>query len=207
MSAGTFTDDHPSQSTSTNLLKRVVAGDQEAWGRFVEIYSSLIYVCCRRRGVAEADAADLGQNVMRRVFLSIGELDRDGPDRGLRLWLVTIARNVITDHFRKLTKEQHGLGQDVVQGLIRDLEAPADDTSDSFRLDMTAVLLLRPILEAARRDYEEWTWRAFWRTAVDGEQAVDVAADLGLSSGTVRHAKYKILKRLRVELDGIKDLL
>jgi len=193
------------------LLKRVVAGDQEAWGRFVEIYSSLIYVCCRRRGVGEADAADLGQNVMRRVFLPIGELDRDGPDRGLRRWLVTIARNVVTDHFRRLVKEQHGLGQDVVQGLIRDLEAPADesldDASDSLRLDRAAVLMLRPMLEKAKLDYEDSTWQAFWRTAVDGEQAVDVAADLGLSSGTVRHAKYKILKRLRAELDGIKDLL
>ena len=72
-------------ATSTDLLNQVVAGDQEAWGRFVEIYSSLIYVCCRRRGVAEADAADLGQNVLRRVFLSIAELDRNGPGEGQRV--------------------------------------------------------------------------------------------------------------------------
>lgn len=42
---------------------------------------------------------------------------------------------------------------------------------------------------------------------MDGDQAVDVAADLGLSDGAVRQAKDEIVKRLRVELDGIKDLL
>ena len=198
------------QSTSTDLLNQVVAGDQEAWERFVEIYSSLIYLCCRRRGVAEADAADLGQNVLRRVFLSIGDLDRNGPDRGLRRWLMTIAKNVAIDHFRRVAKEQHGLEQDVVQGLIRDLEAPAEDTSDdasgSFRLDKVSVLMVRRILEAARPDYEERTWQAFWRTAVDDELAVDVAVDLGLSDGAVRQAKHKIVKRLRGELDGIRDL-
>lgn len=165
MSAETFADDHSSQSTSTDWLNRVIAGDQEAWGQFVEIYSSLIYVCCRRRGVAEADAADLGQNVLQRVFLSIDGLDRNGPDRGLRRWLVTIAKNVITDHFRSVAKEQHGLGQDVVQGLIRDLEAPtgesSGDASDSFRLNRKAVLMLRPILAKAKLDYEESTWQAF----------------------------------------------
>lgn len=32
MSAETFADDHFSPSTSTDLLKRVIAGNQEAWG-------------------------------------------------------------------------------------------------------------------------------------------------------------------------------
>ena len=34
-------------ATSPSLLRRVVSGEQQAWTRLVEIYSSLIYSRCR----------------------------------------------------------------------------------------------------------------------------------------------------------------
>ena len=64
-------------------------------------------------------------------------------------------------------------------------------------------LVLRQALESIRVDYETNTWQAFWRTAVDGEPTADVAQDLGLTPGNVRQARYKILKRMREELEGL----
>lgn len=207
MATNTPAGDNSSQSTSTSLLCRVIDGDQEAWERFVVNYSTLIYARCRQRGVQGDDAADLVQEVMRSVHQSLGQFRRDGPDQGLRRWLKTIARNVITDHFRRKAREQHGLGQDVVSGLIDDLRAPNDEDTGGLTYDPGHRLMLRRILETARLDYEERTWQAFWRTAVEGQKAVDVARDLGLSDGAVRQARHKILKRLRTELNESRDLI
>jgi RNA polymerase sigma-70 factor (ECF subfamily) len=63
--------------------------------------------------------------------------------------------------------------------------------------------LFRRGLELIRRDFEDRTWQAFWRTAVDGRATADVAAELGMSPGGVRVAKSRVLQRLRSELGDI----
>jgi DNA-directed RNA polymerase specialized sigma24 family protein len=40
---------------------------------------------------------------------------------------------------------------------------------------------------------------------VDGVPAVEVACELGMTAGAVRQAKYRILRRLRQETDGLLD--
>jgi len=185
----------------------VIAGEHEAWCQFVGIYSALIYSRCRRRGVSETDSADLVQNVLVRVFKSIGSFRRDQLGQGLRRWLKTIARNVISDYFRDAAIAQHGISQGDVAGLIANLEAPNEGSISDLNTEPASILMLRPVLEAIKIDYEDKTWQAFWRTAVDAEPTADVAADLGVSQGTVRQARYKILKRLRDELQELEDLL
>jgi RNA polymerase sigma-70 factor (ECF subfamily) len=54
-----------------------------------------------------------------------------------------------------------------------------------------------------RSEFEERTWQAFWRTAVDGLTAADVGAELHMKSGAVRVAKCRVLQRLREELGDI----
>jgi RNA polymerase sigma-70 factor (ECF subfamily) len=61
-------------------------------------------------------------------------------------------------------------------------------------------LLFARAFELLRGEFEERTWAAFWRTAVEGQAARDVAADLGMSPGAVRVAKCRVLHRLREEL-------
>jgi RNA polymerase sigma-70 factor (ECF subfamily) len=42
--------------------------------------------------------------------------------------------------------------------------------------------LYQRALEFVKSEFEENTWRAFWRTAVDGQSAAETAAELGMSS-------------------------
>lgn len=203
MRANTLTEDHISQSTSTNLLKRVVEGDQEAWERFVAIYGALIYARCRRAGVLPQDAADLVQDVLRRVLKSIGSLRRDEPGQGLRPWLRTISRNVVHDHFRNIRRERQAFGRQAFQAMLDEFASPWDDDSNSWTTTPDVVLVLRQAMECVKIDYEEKTWQAFWRTVVEQQPTAEVASDLGLAQGTVRQARYKILRRLREEMQGL----
>ena len=203
MSAGTLVEDNSSQSTSTNLLKRVVEGDQAAWARFASIYGAFIYARCRRCGVLPQDAADLVQNVLRRVHKSIGQLRRDQPGQGLRQWLRTITRNVINDHFRSVQQDRDAFGNSPFPQILDQLAARDDDDSGEWVGGSELVLLVRSAVETIRMDYEVKTWNAFWKTVVEQQCTADVAEDLGIAQGTVRQARYKILKRLREELEGL----
>ena len=65
--------------------------------------------------------------------------------------------------------------------------------------------LFHRALDLIRAEFEPRTWQAFWRTAIDGREAKDVAADLAMSQGAVRVAKSRVLQRLRAELGDVRD--
>ena len=60
-------------------------------------------------------------------------------------------------------------------------------------------------LAVMRAEFQPTTWRACWECAVNGKSAAEVAAQSGLSVGAVRAAKFRVLTRLRQELDGLLD--
>ena len=84
--------------TRASLLVRLRDGhDREAWRQFVELYAPLVYSFARQRGLQDADAADLMQDVLRAVVMNAGRLDYD-PRRGtFRAWLYTVTRNKLAN--------------------------------------------------------------------------------------------------------------
>jgi RNA polymerase sigma-70 factor (ECF subfamily) len=56
-----------------------------------------------------------------------------------------------------------------------------------------------------RAKFRPATWTAFWETVVNERPAADVARDLGLTENAVYLAKGRVLRRLRIELDGLLD--
>ena len=58
-------DDSP--RTRASLLVQIRdGGNREAWQEFMRIYGPVVYGFARKRGLQDADAADLMQDVMRR---------------------------------------------------------------------------------------------------------------------------------------------
>ena len=68
---------------------------------------------------------------------------------------------------------------------------------------MTPGSLAHRALKLVEQDFAPHTWQAFLRLTMNNEKASDVAADLGISVGTVHTAKWRVLKRLREEMDGL----
>ena len=73
--------------TRPSLLVRIRdARDGEAWRQFVELYAPLVYGFARKRGLQDADAADLTQDVLRAVARGVGRLGlRPAPGHVPRL--------------------------------------------------------------------------------------------------------------------------
>ena len=60
--------------------------NHEAWREFLQLYSPLVYGLVRNRGLQDADAADLLQDVLKSVSGSFGRLDYDKQNGGFRAW-------------------------------------------------------------------------------------------------------------------------
>lgn len=75
-----------------------VSGDGVAFEELFRRYHDLVRGHMRRGYLGEADVEDLTQ----QTFLQLHRARRDyRPDRPLRPWLMTIARNVKRDHLRR----------------------------------------------------------------------------------------------------------
>jgi RNA polymerase sigma-70 factor (ECF subfamily) len=51
-----------------------------------------------------------------------------------------------------------------------------------------------------RHEFEDRTWRAFWRVTVEGHPTADVAVEMGITSSAIRQAKSRVLRRLKEEI-------
>jgi RNA polymerase sigma-70 factor (ECF subfamily) len=181
------------------LLRLRDAGDRAAWRQFVDVYAPLVYRFARKRGLQDADAADLTQEVLQAVAAACPRLEYD-PRRGtFRGWLFTVARNRL--HNFRLREQRHARRHPQAESPRVFDEQPAPEAEDAALWDQEYERRLFDwAAERVRDHFQEATWQAFYRTAVEGREARSVAAELGLSVGAVYIAKSRVLARLRAQI-------
>jgi RNA polymerase sigma-70 factor (ECF subfamily) len=197
--------DDPSSISST-LLERVQARRPEAWERLVRLYSPVIYRWCRRAGLQAVDAADVLQEVLSAVLTHVPEFRRDRPEDSFTAWLATITRNKIRDHYRRRAGRVEARGGSTIGRQLAEIPEPPELSDDVVQPDAESTAILsRRGLDLIRAEFENRTWEAFWRTAVEGHSPADVADDLGMSLAAVYMAKSRVVRRLRRELGELCD--
>jgi len=198
-------------STSRSLVMRLKEEDAIAWRDLVHLYSPLIIYWCRKQGANDRDCEDILQDVFRTVVTSIGNFTKDKPSSTFRGWLRTITRSRIADFYRRTSNEPDAAGGTEAQLRFRQLaEEPNlhnnDDDETATQEDSAEYeSLYQRAIDLIRDEFQQQTWTAFWRTAVDGCSATDVADELGMRPGTVRVAKSRVLQRLRNRLGDLLD--
>jgi RNA polymerase sigma-70 factor (ECF subfamily) len=185
--------------TPSSLLERLRQPfEPQAWARFVALYAPLIYSWGRRAGLQESDAADLAQDVFVTLLRVLPTFTYD-RNRSFRRWLRTVTLN-------QWRKGRNRPGDRALGGEDGDVEAvDASDDLEAFWEAEYREHLVGRALRIMRADFEEATWKACWETVALGRPAAEVAAELGLSVGAVYAAKFRVLGRLRGELQGLLD--
>jgi RNA polymerase sigma-70 factor (ECF subfamily) len=184
-------------STSRSLLARVQANDPAAWDRLVTLYAPLVWHWCRRMHLPHQETADVFQEVFKAVAVHFPRFHHDRPEDTFRGWLRTITRNKVRDYFRRTQHEPEATGGTDAQ--LHWSQVPALDPDNELEAGQDSLLFQRA-LSLIQSEFEERSWRAFWRVVVDGCPPQQVADELGMSTGSVRVAKCRILHRLRQEL-------
>ena len=100
-------------STPVSLLNRLQEDRSRTdWARFVELYTPLILFWARRLGLQEADANDLAQDVLTRVWQQLQSYQRQAGKR-FRGWLWTITRNRWQDYVRRRVRPTQPLARSI----------------------------------------------------------------------------------------------
>jgi RNA polymerase sigma-70 factor (ECF subfamily) len=189
-----------SVSTSSSLLRRAKAEDAAAWARLCELYGPLVYRWARQAGLQATDAADVGQEVFRVVSRRLASFRREKYGDAFRGWLWGITRNKIREHRRQEFCGAQGAGGTAALQRLMELAPSQTRNSSESEKNTDRNRIIRRTLEVVRAEFEESTWQAFWRSAVDNQRASEIANELGISTAAVRQAKYRVLRRLRNEL-------
>ena len=178
--------------------------DEAAWAEFVDVYEPLIVRLARRKGLQEADARDLCQDVFRAVAAAIDRWDPDPAKGRFRAWLFRIARNLLVNFLARERRQTRGSGRTSVQDLLA--AQPATDAG--AEAEFVAEFRRRAFRWAAQKvknEFTESTWQAFWKTGVDNRPVAEVAAELGLSAGAMYIARSRVLARLRERVQQLTE--
>ena len=191
--------DSAALETRPSLLLRIRdTSNADAWRTFVEIYAPLVYQYGRRRGLQDADAADLTQDVLGEIARAIRSFEYQ-PSRGrFRDWLLTITR-------RRLGRFQERRARHRENSVDEDeLERIGDDRLEVEWNDAFHSRVLQVALKRIQPSFEPATWVAFERVWIENRSAAETADELSLRIDLVYVAKSRVLKRLSAE---VKELV
>lgn len=171
----------PETAIEVVLVKAVLEGDRDGFGRLYNLYAPLVHGILLAR-VPRAEVDDLVQDIFLHAFKKLHTL-RDGAAFGA--WIAMIARNRAVDFYRR--------SKETVE--IND-ELRGSDTHDSRAAEILE--LIRSLPEAYR---ETLVLRL-----VEGMTGPEIAARTGLTAASVRVNLHRGMKQLRERLGFTEGL-
>jgi RNA polymerase sigma factor (sigma-70 family) len=184
-------------TTRSTLLGRLKnPQDDRAWSGFVDLYLPLIYSYSRGRGLQDADARNVVQEVFLQVSRSIHNFEYN-PTRGrFRNWLGLIIHQRILRQWQRETSAVRGVGDGMGDtlgaGLPREVES---EWQDAFRAH-----LYRAARERIRTGFDDDTWQAWQLTWEQGRSPQEAAEQLRKPPHWVYQAKFRVLQQLKAQV-------
>jgi RNA polymerase sigma-70 factor (ECF subfamily) len=194
-----------SDTTNISLLERLRQDfDDTAWQRMVELYTPLIRRWLRRYALAEQDVDDLVQDVLAVVVRKLPDFQKQPRVGAFRRWLRTITVNCMRELWRSQKYRPTATGDAEFAKILDQLEDSASGPSRLWDREHDQ-FVTRRLLAQIRPRFEEKTWHAFLRVALQSEAIDDVAEDLDMTVNAVFIAKSRVLQALRQEGQGLID--
>jgi len=187
--------------TNLSLIKRVrELGDGASWADFMDIYQPVVFRMARRRGLQDADAHDVMQQVFVSISLSIQRWKSGEGQPPFRAWLATITRNAINKSLSRRPRDRASGSSSVLERLD---EHPNPEITPEEITKESRQQTVRWAAEQIRSEFSDATWNVFWQTAIEGQAVNDVVKNSGRSAGAVYVARYRVLTRLKEKINEI----
>jgi RNA polymerase sigma factor (sigma-70 family) len=194
--------DEPPDTRHSLILRLRDSADEVAWREFATLYEPLVYQLARRKGLQDADARDLCQDVLLAVARAADRWDPDPSKGSFRAWLSRVARNLLINFLTR--REQPGTGRTSIVELLDAQTKPDPTATHLFEIEYRR-RLFQWAAEKIEQEFTPDTWQAFRRTAVSGETPANVAQHLGMSVGAVYIARSRVMARIRKQVEQLGD--
>jgi RNA polymerase sigma-70 factor, ECF subfamily len=166
------------------LVQQAQDGDGEAFGKLYDVYSDTVFRYIYYRVSNRSLAEDLTSETFLRALRRISTFTWQGRDFGA--WLVTIARNLVADHFKS---SRYRL--EVSTGEMLD----SDETEPSPEESVLASLSNRALLDAVHQlnaQQQECVTLRF----LQGLSVAETAKIMGKNDGAIKTLQYRAIRTL-----------
>ena len=189
--------------TDYSLIDRVKdMGNGASWLDFMRIYQPVVYRLARRRGMQDADAHDIVQQVFASISRSLAEWKPAKDQPPFRAWLTTIARNAITTALTRRRPDQ-GTGSSSVADVLERLPN-AEQTNAELIMEARREIV-RWAAKQIRPEFTELTWDIFWKTAMQEFSVAEVSKSTGRSIGAIYVTRHRVLSRLKEKIAEVSN--
>src|SRR6185437_2736750 len=166
------------------LVELAQDGDGEAFGQLYDAYSDTVYRYIYYRVSNKPLAEDLTSETFLRALRRIGTFTWQGRDFGA--WLVTIARNLVADHFKS---SRYRL--EVPTGEMLDSDQTEPSPEDSVLAYLSNKALLDAVCQLNSQQQECVTLRF-----LHGLSVAETAKIMGKNDGAIKTLQYRAIRTL-----------
>ncbi|SEL42476.1 ECF subfamily RNA polymerase sigma factor, BldN family [Streptacidiphilus jiangxiensis] len=166
------------------LVERAQDGDGEAFGQLYDHYADTVYRYIYYRVGGRATAEDLTSETFLRALRRIGTFTWQGRDFGA--WLVTIARNLVADHFKSSR-----FRLEVTTGEMLDSNQVEPSPEDSVLESLSNAALLEAVRRLNPQQQECVTLRF-----LQGLSVAETARIMGKNEGAIKTLQYRAVRTL-----------
>ncbi len=178
--------------SDTRLVKECLSGNQEAWSLLIEKYKALIYSIPVKYGLPADETADVFQATCMELLARLPELREP---RALPKWLMQVAHHQC---YRWKQQQRRVVSRDAEPGLpVPETPAIAETLVQQAQEEQ----LLREATAALTPQCRRLVQLLFFETPA--RPYAEVAAELGLSVGSIGFTRQKCMQRLRRHLDQL----
>ena len=167
-----------------DLVEAAQDGETEAFGRLYDHYSDTVYRYIYYRVGSKATAEDLTSETFLRALRRIGTFTWQGRDFGA--WLVTIARNLVADHFKSSR-----FRLEVTTGEMLDANEVERSPEDSVLEQLSNEALLTAVRKLNPQQQECVTLRF-----LQGLSVAETARVMGKNEGAIKTLQYRAVRTL-----------
>jgi RNA polymerase sigma-70 factor (ECF subfamily) len=180
------------------IVAQARSGDSTAFGQIYEQYYDTIYRFVHFRVGNRQTAEDITADTFVRALRRIDTFTWQGRDIGA--WLVTIARNLVADHFKSRRVRYEITTVDPLDGdALRTEQRAADDTEKNVIDYLTHVDMLRAVSQLSP-DQQECIVLRF----LHGLSVAETARVMGRNEGAIKALQFRarnVLARMLTEDD------
>lgn len=173
------------------LVRACLDGSETAWSALIDKYKALIYSIPRRYGASPEDAADIFQSVCLELFSKLGHLRQTGA---LRSWLITVTAHQAFHWNRKHRRQANREPARVDDESLAIGAAPGPDEIELLEREQ----MLREAMASLSPRCQEMIRLLFFVEPPLPYR--DVAARLGLATGSIGFIRGRCLQRLQKAL-------
>ena len=168
----------------------------KAWSQFTEIYRPIIYRMACNRGLQDADAQDLAQQVLFSISQSIDRwVQNDDKSVRFRHWLRKVARNAILNALTRRPKDG-AVGGTKIQIALEAQPESNERFGRELELEHQREVFFHAT-QLLKQELSTDAWQIFELTVVEGRPTEKVAELVNKSIAATYAARGRAMARIR----------